>query len=260
MHENFEAEPHFEDVLTGEAMPSSTARAVASQNHSIPVRSPQEVYSERKRLQQDIRLRVEAAAQAAATVEFAKIQSENPSAQGLGVKVQGLVYSKRPRGFTKVYAKLIEVTLFRSSGSLTQKAILDLVKKQLPAFADYLNANVWTKQLTPTDLKHMKARVAGGELAGKVQLLGVKTLADFRRAIKVAQSSASALNSYDVRLTFTNDTITIGKVPYAIYMKVSGGIDYPSFRFTHNGSRHTIRADSLQALMEACDVKHAKKK
>jgi len=236
---------------------AAIAKAAKSQAHVV-LKSPPAVYAEQGLLQKEMQRRLDEVAKAAIDAELAKIQAEHPAAIALGATVQSRIFSKRPPGFTKVYTKLIEVVLWRSSAVLTQKAILDVVKAAFPPYAKYLNANVWTRPLQPADFSKMKRQISCGELAGKVSLTGVKSLSDFRKAVSAARSVVSSLNSYDVRFTFADDKIVVGKTPFATEIKSAAGKKYPSFRFTHNGTRYSLRVDALQALMEICEAKPVK--
>ncbi|MDP1540016.1 MAG: hypothetical protein Q8L72_05135 [Moraxellaceae bacterium] len=236
--------PHTEEIL----------KAANLQKHDRITQSSSERFTNQRYTRREIQSRVEAASKQAGEAELKKIHAEMPNTDLFQVHVQSRLFIKRQKGFHKVYHTLVETILFRSSDKQTQKAILESVRKLLPDYADSLNANIWTQELAPYNLKMLRKKVSCSELAGRIHLAEIKTLSSLKKAVKAARAVANADPTYKPTITITDEKVIIGKRLFTTYIKSANEKSYPSFRFTNKGVRHAIRVDSLKALMEACDI------
>jgi hypothetical protein len=174
--------------------------------------------------------------------------SNNPAASKMGYIHQGHAYEKK-QGFGSVVPKIVDYMVILGRAKLTQKTILDEVRKNLPN--QVIQDNIWSKPLRRKELKKAQERITGN-MSPPISVDGCKTLSDIKKKVKASLTVKDAVFTAKVTVAINTDTVVIGKNVYPIQKRKAGGrkYEYPSIRIGTGAKRQWVRVDLLRGALE----------
>lgn len=152
------------------------------------------------------------------------------------------VYAKRPRGFSGHPSRIVQLMLDhpRILNEVNSKYIDRLTVQYHPYVVP---ANLMTRPITPAELKKVRDIVAKH---GVILDRDTKSLSAVKLALKARNNLASSERVYDVKLAFSDETLTVNGKSFAVSPHVAG---YSRVRVeVNNKMRVWIRCDALEAL------------
>ena len=189
----------------------------------------------------------------AAVTEAGKLAAKafigsHPEASKLRYIHQGHAYENKP-GFGVVVPKIVDYMVLLGRAKLTQKAILDEVRKSLPH--QVIQNNIWSKKLRRGELTKLQTRITGS-MAHPISIDGCKTLSDIKKKLKASLTVKDAVFTAKVTIAIDADNVVIGKNVYPIQKRKAGKgkYEYPSIRIGTGDKRQWVRVDLLK---EACE-------
>ena len=169
--------------------------------------------------------------------------AKNPVYADLRIKPANIAYVQRKGETTKVIFELAQRMTCPSNRDKTQAKILQDVQSMFPG--TQLHNSLWQKQLPPSLLRKIIPKV-NNNLQKPVNLQSCKTLSQIRNKVKASQQIATGKRSFKVEITFTNQSVIIGKESYPLEMRSS---NYCIRVTAKNGKRCWVRVDGLAAAL-----------
>lgn len=205
----------------------------------------QKTFSEKEKVKKEFRRRIDAVIFA----EEEKLKQSNPDYADLGVKPMNIIYVKGRKGITKAYLRIAKVMITpRGVSEKTQKEILEAVQAEYPNLK--LNPNIWNRKLHPGIKKTIEKHIQGNTVS-RVSIKDCNTLAEIKKKIKISTQAKGKSETFKTEITFTEESVIIGKNSYALVMRGTGERTYPSIRVDIPGKgRCWVRADALLAVLK----------
>lgn len=169
--------------------------------------------------------------------------TKNPDYADLKIKPANIAYIQRKGETTKALIELAQRMTYPSNRDKTQANILQDVQSMFPGTQLY--NSLWQKPLPPSLLRKILPKV-NNNLPKPINLQGCKTLSQIRKKVQASQQIATGKRSFKVQITFTNESVIIGKESYPLEMRSS---NYCIRITLKNGKRCWVRVDGLAAVL-----------
>jgi hypothetical protein len=195
-----------------------------------------------------LRSELHAAVTKAARLAEKEFISSNPDAAKLRYVHQGHAYENKP-GFGSVVPKIVDYMVILGRAKLTQKAILDEVRKNLPN--QVIQNNIWSMPLKRSVLNKAQERITGN-MTRPISVDGCKTLSDIKKKLRASLTVKNAVFTAKVTIAIDADNVVIGKNVYPIQKRQAGKgkYEYPSIRIGTGNKRQWVRVDLLREALE----------
>lgn len=171
----------------------------------------------------------------------------NPDSHNLKVRTTTLVTAKSEVtiNFKAAYASFMSCLLDRNQSLKTQKAILEYVKRDTGIHT--LTANFWSLPLKSFTIKAFNKRIQAEGLS--LSLTGCTTLSDVRKACSAFFTRAKAEVKATVKVSISDDVLTIGNASYPIITSRVGKSTYKRVCVMIGGKKTWQRLDVFEHLV-----------
>lgn len=155
----------------------------------------------------------------------AKYRADHPEVQGLAMHAAVSVRLRRPKGFYRVPAAILQHMLIRDGFQRTQEEILEAIRPQFSEFN--ISKNIWVEEHRNWQLKKLRAMVQNhGSIA---QVSNCRTLAAFRRALQAAAAKRDG-HEYKANIVISDTQVSIAGLVLKISTSKANGSTYRTIR------------------------------
>lgn len=160
-----------------------------------------------------LRAQLEREALRAAQNGVARFKEQNPEAAGLSVKLDAFAFKRRPKELQNAAARAVgrfvwdKPSVHLSNRELVARFQEDVVRYKVPP-------SLLTAPFTKVDRRNVAKVLADGGIT--LDLNKHNTASKVKRALKAMYAETDAERAVTVKVTFSEDFVTVGTKPYKI--------------------------------------------
>ena len=178
-----------------------------------------------------------------------RIRQRFPEFKELGAVTNSRVFNRTPKGKgkTKAILKIIELLL---NDRLASKKQAEVLKEVQDKFSEIqLLPNIWNKELHPTVLRKIKAKI-DGDMTEPISIRGLKKLSEIRKAIYSTRKIKGAKKVFKKTIALSKQEVVIGKTIYRVELRNKGKPSQKkAVRVTVRGKREWVNFAPLCAIL-----------